>query len=145
MVEHPRRGFFFGWVKSVTRWPIVTVLAVVVLLGLLAIPAARLRLALPDAGSLDEHDPARITYDLIAEKFGPGYNGPLIVTGSIIQSTDPVGLMNDLGADLAAVPGVAAVPLSTPNESGDTGIVQVIPEGGPDSEQTKALVTEIRS
>ena len=125
--------------------PIVTVLAVVVLLGLLTIPAAHLRLALPDAGSLAADDPARVTYDLIAKHFGPGYNGPLIVTGSIIQSTDPVGLMDDLGTEIAAMPGVAAVPLSTPNETGDTGIVQVIPEGGPDSEQTKALVAEIRS
>ena len=67
------------------------------------------------------------------------------MTGSIIQSTDPVGLMNDLGAELATVPGVAAVPLSTPNETGDTGIAQVIPIGGPDSEQTKALVGALRS
>ena len=145
--RHPsiRAGASSGWVRTVTRWPIVTVLAIIVLLGLLTIPAGHLRLALPDAGSLEEGDPARVTYDLISEKFGPGYNGPLIVTGSIIQSTDPVGLMNDLGADLAAVPGVAAVPLSTPNQSGDTGIVQVIPEGGPDSAQTKALVTDIRA
>jgi RND superfamily putative drug exporter len=139
------RGFFLGWVRAVTKWPIVTVVAVVLLLGLDAIPAAQLRLALPDAGSLDEHDPGRITYDLIAENFGPGYNGPLIVTGSIIQSTDPVGLMNDLGAQLATVPGVAAVPLSTPNETGDTGIAQVIPVGGPDSPQTKALVGVLRA
>ncbi|GAA1445776.1 MMPL family transporter [Leifsonia poae] len=141
----PPRGFFLGWVRAVTKWPIVTVVAIVAVLGLATVPAAHLRLALPDAGSLDEHAPARITYDLIAQEFGPGYNGPLIVTGSIIQSTDPVGLMNELGAEIATLPGVAAVPLSTPNETGDTGIVQVIPEGGPDSEQTKALVAGLRS
>ncbi|MFD4422112.1 MMPL family transporter [Agromyces sp. NPDC058484] len=141
----PRRGFFLGWVRTVTRWPVVTVVAVVALLGLAAVPAAGLRLALPDAGSLEEDAPARITYDLIAEHFGPGFNGPLIVTGSIIQSTDPVGLMNDLGDEIATVAGVASVPLATPNETGDTGIVQVIPEGAPDSEQTKELVAELRS
>ncbi len=37
------------------------------------------------------------------------------------------------------------MPLATPNESADTGIVQVIPEHGPDSDETKALVNEIRS
>jgi RND superfamily putative drug exporter len=141
----PERGFFLGWVRVVTKWPIVTVVAVVAVLGLATIPAAQLRLALPDAGSLEEGAPARITYDLVAEHFGPGYNGPLIVTGSIIQSTDPVGLMNDLAAEIAAVPGVAAVPLATPNPPGDTGIVQVIPEGAPDSEQTKNLVGTLRS
>lgn len=140
-----RGGFFLGWVHAVTRWPLVTVVAVVVLLGLAAIPAAGLRLALPDAGSLDADTPGRITYDLVAEHFGPGFNGPLIVTGSVIQSTDPVTLMDDLGAEIAAVAGVASVPLATPNETGDTGIVQVIPEGAPDSEQTEQLVATLRS
>ncbi|MEO8907589.1 MAG: MMPL family transporter, partial [Microbacteriaceae bacterium] len=139
------RGFFLGWVRAVTKWPIVTVLAVVFVLGLATVPAASLRLALPDAGSLEPGDPARITYDLIGEHFGPGYNGPLLVTGSIIQSSDPVGVMKDLGTEIAAVPGVASVPLSTPNQAGDTGIVQVIPEGSPDSAKTKALVATLRS
>lgn len=138
-------GFFHGWVHGVTKWPIVTVISVVVLLGLATAPGASLRLALPDAGSLEPGDPARTTYDLIATHFGPGYNGPLLVTGSIIQSTDPVGVMDDLGTEIAAVPGVAAVPLSTPNQPGDTGIVQVIPEGSPDSTQTKALVASLRA
>jgi RND superfamily putative drug exporter len=140
----PTPRFFGGWVRAVTRWPIVTIVAVVGLLTLATIPAANLRLALPDAGSLEESAPGRVTYDLISEHFGPGFNGPLLVTGQIIQSTDPVGLMDDLGAELAAVPGVASVPLTTPNETGDTGVVQVIPEGGPDSEATAALVSSIR-
>jgi len=138
------RGFFGHWVRGVTRWPVVTIVLIVAALGALSIPAAHLRLALPDAGSLEEHAPARITFDLIAEHFGPGYNGPLLVTGSIIESTDPVGLMDDLGDEIAAVPGVASVPLTTPNETGDTGIVQVIPEGSPDSEETKSLVERLR-
>ncbi|MFF2272135.1 MMPL family transporter [Agromyces sp. NPDC058136] len=139
------RGFFWGWVRTVTRWPPVTIVVIVGLLGLAALPAAHLRLALPDAGSLEEDAPGRIAYDLIAEHFGPGYNGPLIVTGTVIESTDPVALMDDLAASIAAVDGVAAVPLATPNETGDTGIVQVIPEGAPDSEATAALVAELRA
>ncbi len=140
--EHPVAT---TWVHAVTRIPILTVVLVVALLALVALPAASLRLALPDAGSLDEHEPARIAYDLIAEHFGPGYNGPLIATGSVIGSTDPVGLMNDLAAELKTVPGVAAVPLSTPNESGDTGIAQVVPTGAPDSPETQQLVATLRS
>ncbi|HET8926573.1 MAG TPA: MMPL family transporter [Microbacterium sp.] len=138
-------GFFGHWVRVVTRWPIVSIVLIVAALGALAVPAMHLRLALPDAGSLDEHAPGRIAYDLVAEHFGPGYNGPLLVTGSVIESTDPVGLMDDLSAEIATVPGVASVPLSTPNETGDTGIVQVIPEGAPSSEATKDLVVVLRS
>ncbi|WP_411719694.1 MMPL family transporter [Mycetocola sp.] len=141
---HPNR-FFTGWVRAVTRFPIVTILAVIAVLGLAALPALGLRLALPDAGGLPADDPARVTYDLISENFGEGFNGPLIVTGSIVTSTDPLGVMADLKDEIEALDGVAAVPLATPNETADTGIVQVIPESAPNSEETKALVAEIRS
>ncbi|MDO8143514.1 efflux RND transporter permease subunit [Isoptericola sp. 178] len=137
--------FFAGWVAGVTKRPVVTIVLVVVALGALAFPATNLRLALPDAGYLPEDNEARQTYDLVGEHFGDGFNGPLIVTGSIIESTDPLGLMDDLAAEIEDLPGVADVPLATPNQSADTGIIQVVPTGAPDSEETKALVDEIRS
>ncbi|WP_243061887.1 MMPL family transporter [Humibacter sp. RRB41] len=137
--------FFLGWVRGATKWPVVTIVVIVAGLGLLTLPMTHLRLALPDAGSLPAGEPGRVAYDLIDEHFGPGYNGPLIMTGSIIQSKDPVGLMNDLGASIAKVPGVVAVPLSTPNQGGDTGVVQVIPNGSPDSVATEQLVARLRA
>ena len=142
---HRPNRFFTGWVRAATRFPIATILAVVTVLGLAAVPALGLRLALPDAGGLPEDDSARVTYDLVSDHFGEGFNGPLIVTGSIVTSTDPLGLMADLKSEIEGLDGVAAVPLATPNETADTGIVQVIPEGAPDSEETKALVAELRS
>ena len=145
-VDAPKPSLFFtGWVKAVTRFPIVTIIAVIAAIGLLSAPALGLRLALPDAGALPATNQARVTYDLIAKNFGAGYNGPLIVTGSIVTSTDPLGLMADLKAEFEKLPGVAAVPVATPNEKADTGIVQVVPTGAPDSVETKALVQEIRS
>ncbi|GAA2787452.1 MMPL family transporter [Saccharopolyspora taberi] len=137
--------FFAGWVRAATRFPLVTVLVVIGALGIATLPAAGLRLALPDAGALPQQDPARVTYDLVSEHFPKGFNGPLIVTGNIVTSTDPLGLMADLKTEIERLPGVADVPLATPNPTADTGIVQVIPEGSPDSEQTKQLVDEIRS
>ena len=137
--------FFDGWVRAATRFPIVTVVVVIGALGLAAAPAANLRLALPDAGALPQGEAPRTTYDLTAEHFPEGFNGPLIVTGNIVTSTDPLGLMNGLKSEIERLPGVADVPLATPNPTADTGIVQVIPEGAPDSEQTKQLVDDIRS
>lgn len=139
------RGPFRVWVRTVTRVPIVTIVIVILGLGVASIPALQLRLALPDAGSLAKGDSARTTYDLISEHFGPGFNGPLIVTGSIISSKDPVGLMNAIGKDISHLPGVAAVPLATPNADADTGIVQVVPTTGPSDPKTAALVNELRS
>ncbi len=136
--------FFLGWVRTATRRPIVTIVAIVVALGALALPALQLRLALPDAGALPANNQAGIAYDLVSDNFGEGFNGPLIVTGSIVNSTDPLGLMADLKADIEELDGVAAVPVATPNRSADTGILQVIPTGSPDSDETKQLVTQIR-
>ena len=143
-VEHHNR-FFSGWIRTVTRFPAVTIGVVVVALGLLALPAMDLRLALPDAGALPEESSARVTYDLVSDHFGPGANGPLIVTGSIVTSTDPVGLMNDLAEEIGELDGVAQIALATPNPSADTGIIQVVPEGSPESVETSELVHEIRS
>ncbi|RXZ43925.1 MMPL family transporter, partial [Agromyces binzhouensis] len=141
-----RPGGFFGyWVRGAIRWPPVTVVLITAVLALAAMPAVNLRLALPDSGSLPEGAPGRVTYDLIAEHFGAGANGPLILTGSVIQSTDPVDLVDDIAAEVADVQGVAAVPLATPNETGDTAVIQVIPDGAPDSEQTEQLVHRLRA
>ncbi|CAG7606239.1 MMPL family transporter [Leucobacter soli] len=137
--------FFAGWVRAVTAKPILTVVAVLLLLGAASVPALSLRLALPGAETLEPQDPARVTYELTGEHFGEGANGPLLLTGSIITSTDPLGLMDDLADEVRALPGVADVPLATPNQGADTGIIQVVPEEGPQAESTAALVSELRA
>jgi len=141
----PPGGFFGRWVRVVTWVPLLTVVAVTGLLVYAAAPALNLRLALPDAGALPPGEPGRVAYDLVSEHFGPGSNGPLLVTGSVIQSTDPVALVDDLADRIAATPGVDSVPLATPNQTGDTAVIQVIPEGAPDSEATEDLVGALRA
>jgi RND superfamily putative drug exporter len=140
-----RPGLARRWVRLVTKVPVVTVLVVVAGLGAMTYPAQDLRIALPTAGTADPGSHARVTYDLVSEHFGLGYNGPLIVSATIVGSDDPLGVMNGIADELRALPGVASVPLATPNADADTGIIQVIPTGGPDSQETKDLVREIRS
>ncbi|WP_082678050.1 MMPL family transporter [Leucobacter chromiiresistens] len=137
--------FFGGWVRAVTAKPVATILAVLVVLGVAAIPMTQLRLALPGAETLEATDPARITYELTGEHFGEGANGPLLLTGSIITSDDPLGLMEDLADEVRGIPGVHDVPLATPNQNADTGIIQVVPEEGPQAESTAELVSELRA
>jgi len=132
------------WVQLVTNHPIVTTIAVVLTLGVMAIPAASLGLALPNAGQQPESSQARQAYDLTAEHFGPGANGPLIMTGTIVTSTDPLGLMADLADEVEKVPGVKEVALATPNETADTGLIQIVPETAPDDPATAELVRALR-
>lgn len=133
------------WVLLVTRHPIVTTVTVIITLGIVAIPAGSLALALPNAGVLPHSNQARQSYDLVAEHFGPGFNGPLIMTGTIVTSNDPLTLMKDLGNDIAKIPGVKEVTLATPNQTADTGIVNIIPETAPDDPRTSQLVRDLRA
>jgi putative drug exporter of the RND superfamily len=99
---------------------------------------------LPDNGTEEEGTPARDTYEVVSEHFGPGYNGPLIVTADIITSTDPIGVVNKIADDISHLPGVASVPLASPNPKADTGVIQVVPAAAPDSAETETLVKAIR-
>lgn len=132
------------WVRLVTRMPAATTAIVVVGLAICAIPAAGLRLSLPDDGANPIGSAARSTYDVIAEHFGPGFASPLLVTGDIIGTTDPVGITNKIAAELGRLPGVAGVPLATPEPKGEIGIIEVVPTTAPDSAATETLVHTIR-
>lgn len=136
--------FAARWVRAVTRHPVLTLVLVVAALVTAALPARDLALALPDNGSADDGSPQRVTYDLVSEAYGPGWNTPLLVTVDIIRSTDPLGVMADLADDLAGLDGVASIGISTPNPTADLGIVQVIPEAGQSDQRTIDLVHEIR-
>lgn len=133
------------WVQLVTAHPVITTVAVILTLGVMALPAASLGLALPNAGQQPETSQARQAYDLTAEHFGPGSNGPLIMTGTIVTSTDPLGLMADLAGEIEGVPGVKEIALATPNETADTGLIQIVPETAPDDPATAELVRDLRA
>jgi len=132
------------WLGLLAWRPLVTVVVLTAGLLVAALPALDLRLALPDAGTAAQGTPSRATYDLLRDEFGAGFNGPLIVTGDIVASTDPLGLVDSVAEEIRALDGVAAVPLATPNEGADTMIVQVVPEGAPASDETRQLVQDIR-
>ncbi len=140
-----RLGLARRWVRIVTKVPILTVVIVIAALGAMTYPAKDLQIALPSPGHADAGSHARVTYDLIDQHFGPGYNGPLIVSATIVGSDDPLGVMDDIADEIKRVPGVASVPLSTPNADASTGIIQVIPDAGPDAPETKDVVRAIRA
>ena len=143
------------WTRLVTRRPLVTVLAVLAGLLVLALPAPQLQLALPDNSTAAPDTPERQAYDLISENFGPGLNGPLVV---LVQDLDPATAEPTAGAIAAAIGGT---PTQTPGRfqgglddvayaaptvlpDGRTAVVTVIPESGPQEEETDRLVGSLR-
>jgi len=133
------------WVALVLKAPVVAVIAVVGVLGVVAIPAASLALALPDGGSQPTGTTARSAYDIVSDEFGPGRNGPLIVTVDITQTTQVMGDLKAIGNRIAELPGVDSVSAGTPNATLDTAIIQVIPTTGPSDQKTTQLVERIRA
>ncbi len=148
LVEKVRKGPGFDpsrwWVGVVTAKPIVTILVVVAALGALAFPAKDLWMALPNSGRAAPGATDRVTFDLISEHFGVGYNGPLVITAQIVESTDPLTITEGLQSDIESMPGVQMVAISTPNQNADTAMVQIIPTTGPDDPATSDLVQRLR-
>ncbi|MEP6843515.1 MAG: MMPL family transporter [Pseudolysinimonas sp.] len=133
------------WVSLVLKAPVVAVIVVVGVLGTVAIPAASLALALPDGGSQPIGTTARSAYDIVSQEFGPGRNGPLIVTVDITQTTQVLGDLTAIGNQIKQLPGVDSVSSGTPNATLDTAIIQVIPTTGPTDPATTKLVESIRA
>ena len=139
-----RTALGLRWVSLVMRAPIVAATGVVVILGALSIPAFSLELSLPDGGSEPAESTQRQAYDLVSDRFGEGYNGPLVVAIDITQTTDILADLESIADDLRALPDIAYVSPGIPDAGLDTAIIQVVPESAPDSTETKALVQSIR-
>src|SRR6185312_11888139 len=67
------------WALIVLRHRVPALLACLVVIAVAAVPALDLRLALPDDSTAAATSTQRKAYDQLAEGFGPGFNGPLIV------------------------------------------------------------------
>ncbi|WP_404959699.1 MMPL family transporter [Streptomyces sp. 147326] len=127
------------WARFVLRRPVMVLLAGVIGLGVIAIPASKLEMGLPDDGAQPVSTTQRQAYDLLSEGFGPGFNGPLMVV------VDGDKALADSTVDrIKGLEGVVAVTPPTPNESGDASVITVIPKDRPSSTQTEDLVHEIR-
>ncbi|WP_280300467.1 MMPL family transporter [Nocardia neocaledoniensis] len=131
------------WGQTVTAHPIATLLAGVAVLGVLALPVLDLRLGLPNAGHEPTDTVPRKSYDVLAQAYTPGLNGPLVavVEGEAgrIQAQTQAAVER-----ISALRDVAMVFPPEVNEAGDTAQFVVIPTTAPSSEDTATLVRAIR-
>jgi putative drug exporter of the RND superfamily len=132
---------WYRWSRFIQRRPAWSALAAVGFLLLLTIPLFSIRLGFGDAGNYPEDTTVRQAYDLLAEGFGPGTNGPLFITVQGDAASDPA----QLGAFVDTLNGVDNVAFSLPNPiSNDLALVIVYPESAPQDEATSVLVNELR-
>ena len=133
----------YRWSRLVQRYSLpMAVIGTTVLLAI-TIPAFSLRLGFGDDGNLSEDNSARKAYDLLADGFGPGFNGPILLVAEL-----PAGPV-DLGAvtaEIAAFPGIAEVTSPFPNDPQTPTAVlwQAYPKTSPQDVETQDLVRALR-
>ncbi|MEU9760709.1 MMPL family transporter [Streptomyces sp. NPDC047985] len=132
------------WARFVLRKPVWVLLAGVIGLGAVAVPAASLEMGLPDDGSQPTSTTQRRAYDLLSDGFGPGFNGPLMVVVDTANSSDGKTAVKQVTDEISGMPGVVAVTPAQFNKAGDTAMITVIPKDRPSSTATEDVVHAIR-
>ena len=147
--------------RIIQRRPIIPALIAIVAVGILAIPAFSLRQGFADDSGKPEGTPSRIAYDLRAEGFGPGSNGPFLVVADLAQAQDPAAFATII-AGLSKTEGVAGtnpsvetLPVLAKLAQAGAGAgggapqtvqaIAVYPTTSPQDEATTALLERLRT
>jgi RND superfamily putative drug exporter len=134
------------WATRLTARPWIGVGVGALLLVLLAAPATNLRLGQPDDGNQRSSDTRRQAYDKLAEGFGPGFNGPLLLaadlTGSGGAKAKPA--LQRLEKAIAGTKDVAVVAPAQLSPKGDAATIAIIPKTAPQDVKTTDLVNRLR-
>ncbi|MFD8342566.1 MMPL family transporter [Streptomyces sp. S501] len=133
------------WARFVLRRPVTVLLASVIGLGVLALPAADLQMGMPGAEAKPVSSTERRAYDALAEGFGAGFNGPLTVVADVRGAADPKVAAATIAEQIKGTDGVVSVSPARFNPAGDAALLSVVPSTGPSDETTKDLVQTIRA
>ena len=138
-----RQTLWYRLSRTVQNRPWSYAIGGAALLLLLASPVLDLRLGFSDEGNLAEDTSARQAYDLLAEGFGPGANGPVLIVTEVDGPAD-LEVLNRLSGDLNQAPGVAFASPPQPSSDGGAALLQVQPATAPQDAETEALVNALR-
>lgn len=146
-IAGPSTGWY-RWGAHVTRNATAYLVGGAVLMVALAAPVLALNLGFPDDGTKPESRTERRAYDLIADGFGPGANGPLVIAVDLSQgagSSNQTSVVGPLKAAVAADPGIASV--GDPIIDLTAGVATLVaqPTTSPQDEATQETVARLRS
>ena len=137
-------SFWYRWSRMIQRRAWLSGIVALLVLLTLAIPLFSMRLAFTDASNDPTSLTTRQAFDLLAEGFGSGFNGPLIVAAPLSSAAD-VDLMYKLDSALRTTPGVAfAAPVEV-NADHSAAVIVAYPTTAPEAAQTSALVSRLRA
>jgi RND superfamily putative drug exporter len=131
----------WGAIVQKRPWPLAIV-SLAVMIALLS-PVLALRLDGSDAGN----DPAKVSsrhaFDLLAQGFGQGFNGPLLIVAELHGASGAAAL-TQLRDATSRVPGVVAVTQPRIAPSGAVAVMQAYPRSAPQALATTNLVNHLR-
>ena len=130
------------WGAHVTRHAAAYAVAGTMLLLALAAPVLALRLGLPDQGSYPQARTERRAYDLVAEGFGPGATGPMVVAVDVSRDRSVV---EPLVSALAADPGIASAAAAPVDATSDVAVIIAQPTTTPQDVATARTLDRVRS
>jgi len=137
------RGFWSRWAMVVQARPWPAAIAGLAILAVLAAPVFSMRLASSDAGNNPTHDTTRQAYDLLAQGFGKGFNGPLQIVTELPKAGDAAGLAQVTNA-VRADSDVASVGAPVVSPGGRTAVFSAFPRSAPQDQDTTDLVKRLR-
>lgn len=140
------KGFWPRWAGFIQERPVLPALAALVIIVLIAMPFFSLRLGTSDQGNDPTGTTTRTAYDLLADGFGPGFNGPLLLVTENQGPADTPALEH-LASAVGTQHGVAKVvpPVSLPTADGRTvSLITAYPNSSPQSSATTDLIDHLR-
>jgi RND superfamily putative drug exporter len=136
-------GGWATWSTFVARHKAVLSVVVLIAIGLMSIPTLSIRLGSSDAGNGKPDATTRKAYDLLADGFGPGSNGPLQLVAEVPNAA-ATQAFTGLLTTVKSTPGVAAVQLLPAKPGATIAIAMVVPTTAPQAEETGELIDRLR-
>ncbi|MGO3010145.1 MAG: MMPL family transporter, partial [Corynebacterium casei] len=143
--EKPTMGL--KWVRQIRKHPVVSLVAGILILGIAAIPAAQMRLAMPTDGMSAQGTPQRESYDMIDEAFGPGRNAPMVAFVDVadVAEQERVPAIQDILTDFQSTEGVVNAQIVATTDNMDAAQVMITPTTGATDEETTQTLEALRS
>ena len=137
-------GPWYRWSRSIEHHSALRAAVGLLVVVVVALPVFSLRLGLDDAGTDPASSTTRQAYDLLAQGFGPGFNGPLQLVATIHGTTDETAFARVVKA-AADQPGIIAATTPRPSPAGTAAVAVLYPTTSPQSPQTAKLLDHLRS
>lgn len=141
--EETVRGFWARNAAFVEKRAVPVAIAATLAIAVLIVPFFSLRLGSSDSGNDAQTSTTRKAYDMLADGFGPGFNGPLQLVAEV-KTPEQQAAFTKLATSLHHTPGVAQAVLMPQQPGSQLGIIQAIPTTSPESKETSELITNLR-